>query len=182
MSFYHLCDIRESDLQFGTLSMGNIPIRVEYGRIEGTDPNNAVPRTDPDNCDTPNLSTRICDVTAAEYLRVCNHLTRRQGDSFLERHLGRKDSAPFCLSHDNPIAQAVASFFGRFNQAEIAAACLPIRPICRNANTRIPTEGDPVFRMRHGRYKHLRHRDTHPLLPDSSWIGPASRHPLEICT
>lgn len=179
MSFYRINDIRQSDIVGNTLSLGNIPIRVESGRMELVDPNNAVPAVDPHGCDTPNFSLRTCDSTHAERLRSVNHATRRSANTLLIQRLGHRAALAF-LQQDDTLARSMAAFFGSFNAADIDASNLPPRIRDRNANPFLPTSGDPDFRRRSGSYRRYRRCDSHPQLPDSSWVGPASRHPSEI--
>jgi hypothetical protein len=179
MSFYKIDDIRPSDVKFNTLSLGNIPISIVSGRVMLVDPNNAVPRIDSDGCDTPNFSLRTCNWEHAERLRSSNERTRHQADSFIERSLGRVDSAAL-MSSDNLTARSILALFGSVSKSEISAAALPPRRVCRTANVRIHTNGDPDFRIGDNRYRRFRRNDSHRLLLDSSWVGPASRHPSEI--
>lgn len=173
-SFYKMSDIRYSDVAGNTLSLGNIPIRVNaspFGdRIELVDPNNAAPRVDPDSCDTPNFSSRTCCPEALEFLRSRNHTRRRQADQFLELRLGRRRASTL-ISPEDTTARAIAAFFGNFNQDEISAAALPPRIRDRNANAFLPTSGDPDFRRANGKYRRLRRLDTHTKLgADASWF------------
>lgn len=177
--FYKIADIRYSDVTGNTLSLGNIPIRVENERIILADPNPHVRRTDPEGCDTPNFSRRTCDDHFLLKFRTLNERTRKQADLFLEVHLGPERSAVFMSSEDLR-AQSIAAFFGLFNNSEISAAALPIRPRLRNSNPRIDTDGDPDFRRGSGSYRRFRRNDTHPKLLDSSWVGPAHRSSKEI--
>lgn len=170
MFVYRLNDIRESDIRFNTLSLGNIPIKVENGRLELVDPNPNAPRIDPDFCDTPNFSLRTCDAEHAELLRSRNHDTRRQADLFLEVKLGRKAAAPL-ISREDLFARTIAAFFGMFDQSEISAGALTPRIRDRNANPFLPTSGDPDFRRASGKYRRLRRLDTHAKLgSDASWF------------
>lgn len=172
MFVYRLNDIRESDIRFNTLSLGNIPIKIENGRLELVDPNPNALRLDPDFCDTPNFSLRTCDNEHAELLRSRNHTTRLQADAFLEVKLGRKDSAPF-ISPEDLRARTIAAFFGMFNQSEISAGALSPRIRDRNANPPLPTSGDPDFRRASGKYRRLHRLDTHRALgSDASWFTP----------
>lgn len=176
MSFYKISDIRYSDVAGNTLSLGNIPVRVNANplgdRIELVDPNNATPRIDPDSCDTPNFSMRTCCPAALEYLRARNNTHRRQADQFLELKLGRRRASAL-ISPEDTTARSIAAFFGLFNQCEIDAAALPPRIRDRNANSFLPTSGDPTFRRASGKYRRLRRLDTHPALgSDASWFTP----------
>lgn len=175
MSFYRIHDIRIGDI---ACCLGNVPHRVDSGRYELTDPNPAVPPTDRDGCDTPNFSLRTCDSTHAERLRTTNQATRRAATDLLIQRLGHRAAAPL-IHVDDQLSRTLAAFFGRFNAAEIDAACLPPRIRDRNANPFLPTSGDPDFRRRSGSYRRYRRCDSHPKLLDSSWVGPASRHPSE---
>jgi hypothetical protein len=170
MFVYRLNDIRESDIRFNTLSLGNIPIKIENGRLELVDPNPNAPRLDPDFCDTPNFSLRVCDNEHAELLRSRNNKTRLQADAFLELKLGRRDSAPF-ISREDLFARTIAAFFGMFNQSEISAGALPPRIRDRNANPFLPTSGDPDFRRASGKYRRVRRLDSDRRLgDDASWF------------
>lgn len=169
MQLYRINDMRASDLH--AQSLGNIPIRIEFGRIELVDPNPTVPAVDPDACDTPNFSLRTCDSTHAERLRSANHRTRRQADLLLELHLGRRKAAPYLSGSDDQLARAIAAFFGLFDHIEISAAALPPRIRDRNANPFLPTSGDPDFRRASGKYRRLRRLDTDRRLgDDASWF------------
>lgn len=176
MSFYRIHDIRFGDI---ACCLGNVPHRVDSGRYELVDPNPAVPPTDRDGCDTPNFSLRTCDPGHAERLRTQNQSTRAAATNFLITHLGRRHAAALS-SLDDQLSRSLSAFFGRFNAAEIDAASLPARIRDRNANPFLPTSGDPDFRRRSGSYRRYRRCDSHPRLLDSSWVGPASRHPSEI--
>jgi hypothetical protein len=177
---YRFNDIRMSDLKFGTLSLGNIPIKFEQGRVAIEDPNpTATPPTDIDGCDTPNFSLRTCDSTHSERLRSLNHATRRSANTLLIQRLGHRTALAF-IQQDDTLSRSMAAFFGRFNAGDIDASNLPPRIRDRNANPFLPTSGDPDFRRRSGSYRRYRRCDSHPQLLDSSWVGPASRHSSEI--
>jgi hypothetical protein len=177
---YRFNDIRMSDLKFGTLSLGNIPIKFEQGRVAIEDPNpTATPPTDIDGCDTPNFSLRTCDAEILNYLRTLNNRVRNDATQFLIKQLGGIAALQFADSNDLR-TRAAAAFFGRMTTKEIDAIKLPPRTRNPNANPLLPTSGDPDFRRRSGSYRSFRRRDSHPQLLDSSWVGPASRHSSEI--
>ncbi len=170
MFVYRLNDIRESDIRFNTLSLGNIPIKVENGRLELVDPNPNAPRIDPDFCDTPNFSLRTCDAFHAERLRSANSELRKAATQFLISKLGRRAAAKLATL-DDQFLRSMAAFFGRFNAADIDAIALPPRIRDRNANPFLPTSGDPDFRRASGKYRRLRRLDTHTKLgSDASWF------------
>jgi len=172
MSFYRIDRMHASDLH--AQSMGNIPIRVTdspFGdRLELVDPNPAIPAVDPDGCDTPNFSLRTCDAEIAELLRRRNTETRRAANRLLSAALGHRAAARL-NALDDQLARSLAAFFGRFNAGDIDAVNLPPRIRNRNADSFLPTSGDPDFRRASGKYRRLRRSDTHPALgSDASWF------------
>ncbi len=180
---YRYNDIRYSDVACNTLSLGNIPIRVEKSRMELVDPSPLTPPTDPDGCDTPNLSLSTCrwGNINIDTLRRSNNATRRMTDKYLIMRLGSKKSLVYRIDDTTDAAtRSVLAFFGQLSACEIDAVRLPARSRSSQYNPRIPTHGDPAFRTRSGRYRRFRRFDTHSKLLDSSWVGPASRSPQEI--
>lgn len=174
MSFYRIDLMHASDLH--AQSMGNIPIRVTDSpmgdKLELVDPNPVTPAIDADGCDTPNFSLRTCDSTHAERLRSQNSELRRAATKFLISKLGRRAAAKLATL-DDQFLRSLAAFFGRFNAGDIDAVALPPRIRDRNANSFLPTSGDPDFRRASGKYRRLRRLDTHPRLgADASWFTP----------
>jgi len=165
-------DIRYSDVAGNTLSLGNIPIRIEKGRIILDDPSPLTPVVDPDGCDTPNLSMRTAPPDAIAFMRVVNAQLRKQATTLLQSRLGKR-TALFFSDLDDTAARSAAAFLGRLYAIEISAERLPPRCIASAThNPRIPTHGDPDFRTRSGRYRRFRRFDTHPRLTDSGWFTP----------
>ena len=171
--FFRINDIRYSDVAGNTLSLGNIPIRIEQGRIILSDPSPLVHPTDPDGCDTPNLSRRVLpNETDLAFHRTRNAAIRRQATELLQSRLGKR-TALFFSDIDDASSRAAAAFLGRLYAIEISAERLPPRCIASAIhNPRIPTDGDPDFRTRSGRYRRFRRLDTHPRLTDSGWFTP----------
>lgn len=174
--FYRYHDIRYSDVAGNTLSLGNIPIRIENERVILADPSPLVLPTDPDACDTPNLSLSTCRFAKppidVEVLRRSNNELRRQATQLLQSRLGKR-TALFFADLDDHAARSAAAFLGRLYAIEISATSLPPRSLrSSTSNPRLPTHGDPDFRTRSGRYRRVRHLDTHPRLVDSGWFTP----------
>lgn len=168
--FFRYNDIRYSDVAGNTLSLGNIPIRVEQSRMVLSDPSPLVPPTDPDGCDTPNLSLRTAP--NVEMQRFTNRMVRRVATKYLRMRLGDRAALPFCVESTDPALRSILAFFGQFNTREIDAIRLAARSRSDQYNPRIPTYGDPEFRLRSGRYRRFRRFDTHPRLTDSGWFTP----------
>lgn len=166
--FYRYNDIRYSDVAGNTLSLGNIPIRIESNQCVLTDPSPLVPPTDPDGCDTPNLSMRTAPCVDVQ--RVVNRDLRRLATKYLRMRLGDRKALPFCVESTDPVLRSVLAIFGQFNTCEIDAIRLTARSRSGQYNPRIPTYGDPQFRLRSGRYRRFRRFDTDPRLVDSGWF------------